>query len=304
MSESKLIPLTDLATPAQPSPSNPLRWADEPVAEGVFLGVADSNSALELLGTPAMALPETPRLPEDFAPSSALRSWLRDLLLALDAAAAGQESQRLHLDDALNADDRIAVAQILGEGEVDGSVHLDGVAYELREATLNGVWQVTGDDGSEHVEVGRIPQVIADAAKSLRPAPLRVPEPEAGVMNATAILSEISDRAERCATGDSAVEPNHVINFTLLPTTEADQATLLEVLGRADLRLRSGGFGDCHILATQVRHVWAVQYVNAMDHTILDTIEIGDIPAAALAAREDFEDSAARLRDITEAYLR
>ena len=75
------------------------------------------------------------------------------------------------------------------------------------------------------------------------------------------------------------------------------------ILGRAELVLDSGGFGNCRVMATTVRHVWAVQYVNAMGNTILDTLEIGRIPAAILAAPEDFEDSARRLDQILETYL-
>ena len=82
-----------------------------------------------------------------------------------------------------------------------------------------------------------------------------------------------------------------------------DQQLLVDVLGRADLVLESGGFGQCKVLATTVRHVWAVQYENAMGNTILDTLEIGRIPDAALAAQEDFEDSSRRLDQILETYL-
>jgi len=39
-----------------------------------------------------------------------------------------------------------------------------------------------------------------------------------------------------------------------------------------------------------------------MGHTILDTIEVGEVPRAACAGREDFEDSAVRLGEILEAY--
>ncbi len=302
MNEPDLIPLTDLAVPAEPARDNPMRWQDEPVAEGVFLGVQDDVDALALLGTPAMELPSVLRLPDDFQPSAALTAWLERLAEALREAGRTGADQRLGLAT-LEAADRIAVEQILSEGEVEGSVHFDGVAYEIQEATLNGVWWVRGDDGVEYVEVASVPAVVANAASQLRAAPLRVPAGGEGVMNAPALLAEISDRAARYAAGENHDAPNHVVNFTLLPTTEPDQQLLTEVLGRAELRLRSGGFGDCHILATQVRHVWAVQYVNAMGHTILDTIEIGAVPAAALAAREDFQDSATRLLEITEAYL-
>jgi hydrogenase-1 operon protein HyaF len=40
-----------------------------------------------------------------------------------------------------------------------------------------------------------------------------------------------------------------------------------------------------------------------MDTPILDTLEIGDVPAAVCAANEDFVDSAERLGEIIEAYF-
>ena len=40
-----------------------------------------------------------------------------------------------------------------------------------------------------------------------------------------------------------------------------------------------------------------------MGNTILDTLEIGRVPDAALAAAEDFEDSARRVEQLLEAYL-
>jgi hydrogenase-1 operon protein HyaF len=51
-----------------------------------------------------------------------------------------------------------------------------------------------------------------------------------------------------------------------------------------------------------LRYVWAVQYVNSMGNVILDTLEIGGVPVAVLAAAEDFEDSAERLAEIMQAF--
>ena len=272
MNKADLIPLTEVADQR----ANPMIWEGEEQAQGVFLGVAgEQEDPLALLGTPPMTLPAQPRLPEDFQATPALCAWLRELQRLLagagqDPAAVGQ----LTLAE-LDAVSRQAVAEILGEGEVTGAVTLDGVRHELQESVLTGVWLVRDD----------------------RPGPLRLPEPTGAVMNGAAVLAEISDRAGRWQGGE-----NHVINFTLLPMTQDDHDRLTRVLGRAELTLTSGGFGDCRIMATTVRHVWAVQFVNAMGHTILDTIEVGDVPGAACAGREDFEDSAERLADILEAY--
>ena len=293
MNKADLIPLTEV----DENRSNPMIWEGEEQAQGVFLGGAADADPLALLGTPPMVLPAQPRLPEDFEATPALCEWLRRLRDALDRAA-GDPFAVGHLPFAeLDEVSRQAVAEILGEGEVSGSVTLDGVRHELQESVLTGVWQVRDDSGDCCVEVGPVPAVVTRAAASLRPAPLRLPEPSGAVMNGAAILAEISDRAASWAGGE-----NHVINFTLLPMSQEDHDLLTRVLGRAELSLTSGGFGDCRIMATTVRHVWAVQYVNAMGHTILDTIEIGDVPRAACAGREDFEDSAERLGDILEAY--
>jgi hydrogenase-1 operon protein HyaF len=119
-------------------------------------------------------------------------------------------------------------------------------------------------------------------------------------MNVMPLLAEIRHRMARWQPGDDA----HVINFSLLPMTPEDMAFLQASLGRGPVAFVSRGYGACRVTATGARHVWSVQYLNAMDAVILDTLEIVDIPAAVLAAAEDFQDSAVRLREIEEAYFR
>lgn len=277
--------------------ANPMIWEGEEAAEGVFLGT-QSDDPLALLGTPSMELPSAPRLPDDFAPSAALMAWLEELKAALGTAATG----KVQLITPLNALSELsvqAVLEILGEGEVKGNVRLDGVRYEIVESVLPGVWRLKGSDGSHTVEVATLPGAVVEAAESLEQAPFEVPPSLPGLMNAQPLLAEISDRASRWQTGDET----HVVNFTLLPMSEADQHAIREVLGRADLELESGGFGNCRVFATRYRHVWAVQYLNALGHTILDTVEIGPAPGAVAAARQDFEDSLARLEEILDTYL-
>lgn len=48
--------------------------------------------------------------------------------------------------------------------------------------------------------------------------------------------------------------------------------------------------------------VWRVEYFNSRDALILDTIEVVDVPAVALASGEDVEDSARRLEEILAVY--
>jgi hydrogenase-1 operon protein HyaF len=296
-----------IASSGGPTPrANPMIWEGEEAAEGVFLGVA-GDDPLALLGTPTLDLPEMPRLPEDFVPSGALRDWLQLLQDAL--ADAGDDAAAIALPplESLVALDCQAIVEILGEGEVNGSVSLDGVDYRITESVLPGIWRLEGSDGSHRVEVGALPMAVTAAADSLEIADYAVPAGRDGLMNAPAVLAEIRDRARAWAkdTAESraAGEGNHVINFTLMPMSDLDHEALRGTLGRAELSLHSGGFGKCRVYATRYRNIWAVQYLNALDATILDTLEIGEAPAAVRASREDFEDSGARLKDILEAYL-
>ncbi len=280
--------------------ANPMIWEGEEAPEGVFLGSGVETDPLALLGTPSLRLPEEPRLPADYAVPEASRELLGRLLDTVREAAAGATELAPLPLDALDAEAREALGLMLGEGEVSGRLSLDGVDYRVSESLMAGLWRVQGSDGSAWLEVGPVPAVIRRAAESLAPAPFAMPEAAPGVMNGLAVLAEVSQHA---ADWDGSAEHNRVLNFTLMPMSPEDQALLLRVLGRAELALESGGFGQCNVLATTVRHVWAVQYLNAMGHVILDTLEIGRIPDAVLASREDFEDSCRRLERILETYL-
>jgi hydrogenase-1 operon protein HyaF len=47
-------------------------------------------------------------------------------------------------------------------------------------------------------------------------------------------------------------------------------------------------------------HCWRVVYYNSQDVVILNTVEIGDLPEVAQAAREDLEDSHERLAEVLQ----
>ena len=299
MNESDLIPVTNLQPAPDLTRENPMIWTGEEQPVGVFLDAGETDDALALLGMPALQQPATPRLPIDFTPGPLLRARLEQLREAVKTAATGGEGQLLDMVE-LDSDSRQALLEMLGEGEVSGSVTLDEVQYSIVESVLPGVWHLTGSDGNEYLEVAAIPSVITRAAGSLRTAPIPLPEAGPGIMNGLALLAEINEHA---ASWHPGIEHNRVLNFTLLPTSVADQHLLIDVLGRAELVLDSGGFGNCRVMATTVRHVWAVQYVNGMGKTIMDTIEIGRIPDAAIAASQDLEDSSGRLAEILDTYL-
>ncbi|PKR90824.1 hydrogenase expression/formation protein [Pleomorphomonas diazotrophica] len=204
----------------------------------------------------------------------------------------------------LSDDERLLLNEILGEGEVGATVALpDGVVAEIAESVFAGLWRVRflGPNNAiiaDYAEVSAVPQAVRRAAAMTLPR-LDLGDLPAGVMNAPAVLVEIADRAERYRPG----EPNHIISLTLMPMLAEDIELLVDRLGTGPVKIVSRGYGSCRVQAAAVHNVWSVQFFNAMDAILLDTIEVGDVPAAAQAAVEDFHDSAIRLREIGEAYF-
>lgn len=206
----------------------------------------------------------------------------------------------------LAAPDRQLVAQALGEGEV-GIRFAAGSGLRVQETRLAGVWvvQTLDDSGrivADSLEVADIPGcvrelVFREAAESV------VLDPDAelpgGVLTARSILAELNEVVSVWRPG----EQPHIVNLTLLPHTPEDLAWLEQCLGRGALTILSRGYGNCRIRATGLRHCWWVRHFNSDDRLILDSLEVVDVPAAALAAAEDLEDSAERLVGIIEALV-
>jgi hydrogenase-1 operon protein HyaF len=114
------------------------------------------------------------------------------------------------------------------------------------------------------------------------------------------VLAEIRERMGQYLPGT----PNHTIAFSLFPMNPEDMDFLQKSLGPGPVQIVSRGYGTCKVTATATRNVWSVQFFNAMDTIVLDSLEIGGVPSVALAAEEDMRDSAERLKEIEEAYFR
>lgn len=223
---------------------------------------------------------------------------------ALDAQRQGEPGRLFDVTD-FSEDDRALVTETLGEGEVNGiAVLANGVTAQIQEALMAGVWRIRFTDASDrivgdYVEVASIPAVVAEACSAL-PSTISYGDPPAGAMNVMPVLHEISAKMASCKPGDDA----HTITFSLLPMSPQDMEFLQDTLGSGPVQLTSRGYGTCRVLATGARNVWSVQFYNSMDTIILDTLEICSIPTVAIAAEEDFRDSAARIREIEEAYFK
>ncbi|MBG0809139.1 hydrogenase expression/formation protein [Methylosinus sp. H3A] len=253
------------------------------------------RSVISFLATASgeQAVAECPR-------TAALLPQLAD---ALRAQRADAPSRLFDITD-YEEKERELMGQVLGEGEVSGLAVLpDGVTAQIQEATMAGLWRVRFSDAegrlsADYLEIAAIPHVVERAAGFTAERLTIGAEPE-GAMNVMPMLAEIDARMRAHRPGD----PSHVVNFSLLPVSEIDMEHLQQTLGNGPVQLISHGYGSAKITATGARHVWSVQFFNAMGTIILDTLEIGDTPAAACAADEDFHDSAERLREIHEAYF-
>lgn len=194
-----------------------------------------------------------------------------------------------------------ALNESLGHGEVSAVVAgLKGKrAWRIQETAFAGVWRVQRDDGfggltEDILEAGDMPEVVREATCPSIARRLDAGELPAGVMNAPALVNEIRHHAAAFRAGDTA----HVVNLSLLPLAPADHEALDALLGEGTVTILSRGFGNCRINSTRATSVWRVRYFNSMNTLILDTIEVVDIPEAAKAAAEDYEDSMERLGEL------
>ncbi|MBB4197167.1 hydrogenase expression/formation protein [Rhodoblastus sphagnicola] len=232
-----------------------------------------------------------------------VRDMLPKIVAALENQKAGAPGQLFDLTE-FSADEKRLLSEAIGDGEVGGVASTpDGVVAQIQEANMAGLWRVrfTAADGqlfADYLEVSALPE-IARRAALVNGRPLTIGAPPEGAMNVMPLLQEISARSEAWKEGD----PTHTITFSLLPMNPVDMSFLQQNLGPGSVKLISKGYGACRVHSTGAKHVWSVQYFNASDEIVLDTLEIGAPPAAACAADEDFIDSAERLREIEEAYF-
>ena len=224
--------------------------------------------------------------------------WLRQALADYHCGAAPLLANLSALDEA----SRDLVNQILGEGEV--SVTYSGAnAARTQESVLAGVWRTMYFDAEDRVvcdllEVADAPHVVRSADENCRPVDVSKPDAACNVPNALPILTELEYQSEKF--NQDGVP--HSINLSLLPLSEAELEFLDERLGRGTVDILSRSYGKCQIISTRSRNIWWVRYYNSMGISILNSLEVADVPVVVNAAAEDLRDSAQRLDDILTPY--
>lgn len=249
----------------------------------------------EPLTTP---IPPQDAPPEDMAAAAAM---VDRLIAAMGVHAAGREGAPRFSLKPMAPGARRVLEESLGEGEVSARVFpIPGSAgWLVQETAFAGVWRVLREDARGHriedlLEADDMPRVVKEAAARVHGSTLDPAKLPANVINARSIVDELRHHARHYEPGG----PAHVVNLTLLPFSESDHAGLDALLGEGPVSILSRGFGNCRITATRVPRVWRVRYYNSMNTLILDTIEVVDMPEAARAAAEDYEDSVLRLQEL------
>ena len=227
------------------------------------------------------------------------REAVRWLVAATAELKPGEPNRRFDAG-VLDAANRQILNEVLGEGEVSVIVTGDG-EVRAQESVFAGVWRVQefaagGALRRDLIEVGPVPEIAITAARAASRPEVQRREVPADAFSAPPIIEEVAHRAATRQPGD----PAHVINLSLLPMSPSDGECLGRVLAAGPVRILSRGYGSCRITSTVVRDTWWVQYVNGYGATMVDSIEITDVPEVALAAPDDMAESSRRLREALE----
>jgi hydrogenase-1 operon protein HyaF len=273
-----------------------------------FTHGGEEDEAMDYMAMPRDMVTYRPPVlpePEALAGHRGALGALQAALATLRRHLAGEEVEPVDITGLSDAD-RALVNQVLGEGEVAAQAAATAATPALRaqESVFAGLWRVIEGEGGQALrdtlEIGAFPRAIARAAlvdaKALGPLPHPLPE---GTMNAPGVLMELRDRVRRWK-GRAPDRQPHVVNLSLLPLTPADSLLFEDQLGRGRVQVLSRGYGNCRVVDTATAHVWRVTYFNSQDMIILDTLEVGDVPEVACAARQDLEDSAERLHEVLQ----
>jgi len=265
--------------------------------EAYTIGVPDTISTYQMPSSTANVSPETALKCRNFFMSvyTEMKMWNRD---------SGDAGPAFSFEN-LDLETLRMINEMLGEGEVAIQVKVPEEKFDeirVQESIFVGVWRVryfrNGKAIADQLEISALPYCVAEAAyKDCRPSLIPVTIPE-NAMNSPAILEEIKVAIEKWEPGTPPV----TINLSHLPMSPEDNVVIEKALGAGTVHMISKGLGNCHILSTDVRHVWRIQYFNAAPsgRLILNTVSICGIPEEAIASSEDLEDSVYRLKELLE----
>ena len=105
-------------------------------------------------------------LDQGYGLGAGVNAVLSEVVRHLEQLAAGGAPHVIDLRSLpLNADDRARLAEMLGDGEVDVTLQIDGVSH-ARETGAAGVWWIEHRDDrgeviAEMLEIARVPEILS-----------------------------------------------------------------------------------------------------------------------------------------------
>ncbi|MFV0431252.1 MAG: hydrogenase expression/formation C-terminal domain-containing protein [Alphaproteobacteria bacterium] len=272
---------------------NPMMWNDEEEADVISPIVKEGSSDDPLgIGATSSRLNTQEHIDFESLKSAEITIFLQKICAAL------RDGIYQYFDlEFLSEPQKQGLYNLLGEGEVE-VYQKDGEELKAYETRFVGLWVVKDNQG-DSLEVADFPQKIKQYIQEHTRDELNFSKVmPADCMNIQGIFAEIEQKyKERLQE-----EGNYIINFSLFPMNTKDAQFLAQNLGHIGLKIISKGYSEAIIRPTFITDIYSLQYQNNMGKIILDTIEIGHLPDAVLATREDFRASSQRLLNIIEVY--
>ncbi len=262
------------------------------------------DPATEYLPIPReMNVFSSPALPAELPLQGRGRYWVNRIASCLEAFSAGKSVEAIDISSLSDEESRF-LNEILLHGEVSALI-LGEPEWQIEETAYTGLWRMRAYDPEtngflDRLVVGEIPSVVQARATSFC-QPITMPRPDAipmGLVNAPYVLTELMARSN--SFNETGI--GYVVNLGLLPLTEDEMTWLVRSLSEGPAIILSGGYGICRIRSTRLPATWWVQYYNAADVLILNSLEIATVPSVACASRDDIVESAARIRALESAY--
>src|SRR6187431_23953 len=126
---------------------------------------AESADQLRLIGMPTGLVRSARQLPAEEELTAAARAVVNEVIADLQRRTSKPDAPPTRVSlNGLGEDEKAAIADILGEGDVWAKVGLDGAYWRVVESVMAGIWRIESStaDGTqgEWIEIGPVPAPI------------------------------------------------------------------------------------------------------------------------------------------------
>ncbi|QDQ42556.1 hydrogenase expression/formation C-terminal domain-containing protein [Methylacidiphilum kamchatkense] len=225
-----------------------------------------------------------------------MQTLLERIFYSFLEAQSRKESEKISLSAPTDIQ---SVANFLSVGEVEITIDKPLPLF-IFETQILGLWAICLSNRLQWLEVGQLPSALLETQRSLPSIPRfslkELGLSSGGLMNSPYLLVEIS----RLATEYVIEEKPQVIQLSLLPLSLKDKEFLKLTLGLGKTLIRVKGYGDCLIKNCQYKNIWWIEHFNSEGKSLLQAIEIDEVPAIVMAAKEDLDESLLRIKKLQQ----